>query len=257
MIPANSVRPATTSRSGYESPNKSDLYRWVGLFRIAAGAALLMLLLIPLAIIVFAVWPPPFDETASEWFELYQDNWLLGLLSLDLLFLLSNVLMIPIYLALYVALRRVSESLMLVALALGLVGLAAYFSSNPAFQMLLLSNRHESATGDEARASLIAAGEAMLATFEGTAFNVYYVFGAVALLLIATVMLRSAVFSRRTAYVGLASGALMVVPATAGTLGLVFALASLVPWIVFLVLIALRFLELGQVGKSGEADENP
>jgi hypothetical protein len=225
---------------------------WVASYTIAGWAATLMLATIPAAVVAYLVWPPPFGEPASEWFAVFQDNWLRGLLGLDLLFLTSNLLMAPIYLALYVALRRLDESLMAIALALGLVSLAAYFSSNTAFQMLLLSNQHEVAKTESERAAALAAGEAMLATFEGTAFNVYYVLSAVALLIIAYVMLKSSIFSRGTAYVGLVAGVFMLVPATAGILGVIFSMASLFPWMIFLVLIARKFFHLSRGAPSAK-----
>jgi hypothetical protein len=40
--------------------------------------------LIPLQIVVFVAWPPPLEGSTSEWFTLFHENWLLGLLSLDL-----------------------------------------------------------------------------------------------------------------------------------------------------------------------------
>jgi len=59
-------------------------------------------------------------------------------------------------------------------------------------------------------------------------------------------MLRSGVFSKATAYAGLLAGVLMIVPSTAGTLGLIFSLASLVPWAMFAVLVARRLFQLGR-----------
>lgn len=93
---------------------------------------------------------------------------------------------------------------------------------------------------------LLAAGQALLAIYKGTAFNVYYVFNAAALLILAVVMLRSNVFGRGAAYWGLASGILMTVPSTAGMLGMVFALASLAPWMVFCVLVARSLFQLAK-----------
>lgn len=86
----------------------------------------------------------------------------------------------------------------------------------------------------------------MLAVYAGTAFNVYYVLNAAALLIFAVEMLRSDVFSKATGYAGLIAGILMIIPSTAGKLGLIFALASLAPWTVFSVLIARRFFQLGR-----------
>lgn len=42
----------------------------------------------------------------------------------------------------------------------------------------------------------------------------------------------------------------MLIPSTAGTLGLYFSLASLVPWAAFSVLLAVMFLGLGSISIS-------
>jgi hypothetical protein len=160
------------------------------------------------------------------------------------LYLLNNTFLILIYLALYAALKRANPSWMIIMVALGFIGIAAYFASNTAFEMLALSNQYAAATNEAERAMLLAAGQAMLVIYKGTAFDVYYVFNAAALLIIARVMLHSNLFSKATAYWGLLSGVLMTVPSTTGAVGMVFALASLVPWMVFCILIAIRLFKL-------------
>jgi len=228
---------------------------WKALYKIGGAATVTMLALIPIQIFIFVAYPPP--GTAIEYFALFQKNWFLGLLNLDLLYILNSVLLSIIYLALYLALKRISESLMAIALTLGLVGIAAYFPSNTAFEMLSLSNQYAAATTDAQRTIFLAAGQAMLAIYRGTAFNVYYVMNAIALLIISVVMLRSNIFSRVTAYVGLLAGVLMIVPSTAGTIGLIFALASLVPWALFSVLIARRLFQLGSGVLKEDAEKLP
>ncbi len=218
--------------------------RWSGLYRAGAIATLIVVALIPIAIVVFVVSPPP--EVLTDWFALFESSWLLGLVNLDLLFMVSNVLLVLVYLALYTALRGDGESAMAIALALGLVGIAAYLASNTGFEMLALSRRYAVAATEAERAMLLGAGQAMLATFTGTAFNAYYVLNAIVLLVIASVMLRGHTFSRLTAYTGLASGVLMVIPASAGMVGVIFSLASLVPWVWFSLLIARRLLQLAR-----------
>jgi hypothetical protein len=52
------------------------------------------------------------------------------------------------------------------------------------------------------------------------------------------------VFNKVTASFALASGLLMSIPSTAGTIGMIFALASLVPWAAFSILAVLRLLTL-------------
>ena len=118
--------------------------------------------------------------------------------------------------------------------------------SNTAFEMLTLSNQYVVATTDAQRAEILAAGQAMLAIYQGTAFNVYYILNAIVLLIISSVMQRSTVYSKATAYWGMLAGVLMLVPSTAGTIGLYFAFASLVPWAVFSVLIASKLFQLGR-----------
>jgi len=195
--------------------------------------------------IVFFVWPPP--STVTGWFTLFQDNAFVGLLDMDLLLIVDYALMGIVFLALWAALRRASQSFMTIALTLELVGVATYFASTVAFEMLSLSNLYAAATTDAERATLLAAGQAMLATWQGTAFNVSYILGAVALLIVSVVMLRSHVFSKITAYVGVLASALMFVPPTAGTIGIFFSLISLVPTVIWLILIAQKLFRLGRL----------
>lgn len=218
--------------------------RWKALSKTGGLAALSMLALMILQIIVYTIWPPP--TTVEGYFRLFGESWLLGLLSLDLLYIVDTVLLVLIYLALHVVLRPAGESAMLVAVVLGIVGVATYFPSNPAFEMLSLSNQYGLASTEAERAALTTVGQAMLEMYTGTAFDVYYVLNTIVLFIISPVMLRRGLLSRLTAYLGLASGFLMVVPSSAGTLGVFFSLASLVPWAAWLRLVARRLLRYGQ-----------
>jgi hypothetical protein len=207
-------------------------------------AALAMLVLMAIQIVVYAIWPPP--GTVAGYFALFQDSWLLGLLSLDLLYIADSILLILIYLALFVVLRRAGESAALIAVVLGIAGIAAYFASNTAFEMLSLSHQYSTVATDAQRAVFLSAGQVMLETYKGTAFDIYYVLNTVVLFIFSPLMLRSKLFSKTTAYLGFAAGVLMIVPSSAGALGLYFSLASLAPWAVWLVLVGRRLLRLGR-----------
>ena len=137
--------------------------RWSWLYRIGGAAALFGVVVIPIQLLVFVVWGQP--ETALGWFTLFQDNELAGLLAFESLFVVNAVIGIATTLALYVVLRRVNESLMTIALALGFLEAVAFIVARPALDMLYLSNQYAAATTDAQRAALLAAGEAMLATF--------------------------------------------------------------------------------------------
>ena len=66
--------------------------------------------------------------------------------------------------------------------------------------MLSLSDQYAAATTDAQRSMYLAAGQAMLATFEGTAFQVSYVLASVAGIVIGAVMLQERYLSRVAAY---------------------------------------------------------
>ena len=208
---------------------------WKWLYRVGGTAAVITAVIIPAQIIAYVLYPPP--STARGFFRLFQDSALLGLVALDLLLIIDIVLLALILLALYVALRGVNPSVITIGTALGFVAIAVYFASNPAVEMLHLSQQYASATTDAERAMYLAAGEALLTTFEGTAFHVYYILGSIAVLLVSTVMLQSERFSNVTAYAGILGNAValgLYVP----EIGLILSVVSVVVLWVWYVLVA-------------------
>jgi hypothetical protein len=214
---------------------------WRSLYKVGGLAALLVALFVPVQIIIFLVSPPP--ETVIGWFNLFQDNGFLGLLDMDLLLVVDEVLSSLLILALYIALRRTSQSFMLIAMTITLLGIAASLASNPAFDMLNLSNSYAAATSAAERALFLAAGEGMLATWTGTAYSVGYVLVGIALLITGLVMLKSGRFGKVTAWVGVIVGVLSLVPASAGTVGLIFAFGSLLPLEIWYILVGVKLVK--------------
>lgn len=221
---------------------------WRTLYRIAAAAAVGVLALVPVQMLVFVRWPPP--DSVADWFALYQQNVVIGLIDMDLLLIVDQVLIAIVCLALCVSLWRVSRAWISIALLFAVVACATYIASNPAFEMLRLSHRFEAATTPMQHMQALSAGEAMIATWLGSSFATGYVLGALAFLIIAVVMLRSDVFSRATGYLGLVFALLSIVPASAGRLGLVMSLLSLVPMWLWLALLAQRLWALGRAASS-------
>lgn len=165
-------------------------------------------------------------------------------MSLDFLYLVGSFFAIPIFLTLYITLRRASESFSALALALGFVGLVSLIPARPIFEMLSLSDQYAAATTETQRSELLAAGKATLALFHGTAFNVHYILGSASLPISSAVMLRSHTFNKATAYVGLITNVLVFtyyVP----TIGVYLSLLSVVGYLIWWLLIARRLLQLG------------
>ena len=208
------------------------------LFKLTNFLIIIMLLIIPLQIIIFSLYPPP--NTVEGFFELYKSNVFLGLLSLDFLYLINNTIMIILYLSLFVALYKDSPLTVLIAFILGIVGLVCYYGSNPSFEILNLSRKFFDANINE-QIIYIAAGETLLAGYSGTSFNVYYVLNTICLLLFAYILIKSPIFKKSVGYWALASGFFMIIPSSAGMIGLIFSLLSLIPWMVFIGLLRLEY----------------
>ena len=190
---------------------------WKSLYRIGGVAALISGIFfrrnIAAEIDLFSEYKPP--VTVSNWFVLLQSNRLLGLSYLNIFDIVNYALVGLMFLALYVALRRTNKSYMAIATILGFLGIAVYFASNTALSMLSLSEQYAAATTDTQRTILLAAGEAMLAinrfsspgAHPGTGGYVSLLLIAIAGMITSVVMLRSDVFNRATAYVGILASA--------------------------------------------------
>jgi hypothetical protein len=227
---------------------------WEGLYKVGGAAALIVTVLLTIEIIVFTAYPLP--STVIGYFTLLQSDKLLGLLDLYLLEILAYALFVPMFLALYVALRRANESYMALATTLAIIGIAVFLATNNPFSMLSLSDQYAAATTDAQRSLFLAAGQAMLANTNQRAvegFNMGFLLVSVAGLIVSAVMLRSNIFSKVTAYVGILANAISLteyfrlafVPA-AVLLLLIIATASGFLLMIWYILIARRLIQLGQ-----------
>ncbi len=192
---------------------------WKGLFKIGGWAALIAAVVfrrnLGSEFIVFKGFgiipsvPTTTPVSAIEWFTLFQNNRFVGLSLLNLFDLVNFALVGLIFPALYAALRQTNKSSMVIATAFGLVGVAVYFASNQAFAMLSLSEQYAAATTDAQRSMLLGAGEALLAinnpgiVYQGTGIYMSLFLVTLAYLIISLVMLKSSIFGKATAYVGI------------------------------------------------------
>jgi hypothetical protein len=221
---------------------------WSPLYRVGAVSALVMVILMLVQMVFFIIAPPPSflpsHAAALDWFALFQSRPYLALVHLDGFLLVDYLFVLMVFLALWVALRPARPVSTLIALVLCMVGTAVYFASNPAFTLMSLADQYAIATRDVERMQLVAAAQSTLAVYHGTPFDVAYVLSAISGLLMCSAMIGTGVFGRPTASFGIAAYALSIVPATAGMLGLVLSIASLVPLAIWLLLVARRLRTL-------------
>jgi hypothetical protein len=189
---------------------------WSRFYRIGAITAFLTVLVM-VSEIVITFLPgggrvAPEDVTILTWFDLFHDNWFLGLRNLGLINMIAAVLLLPTVLALFGALRAFREPWAVLAMIVSVVGAGVYLAGNTAFPMFALSRQYAAATTEAQRAVIVAAGQAMLALGESHTPGTFVAFlllqsGA---LLNSGLMLRSEHFARSTAVTGLLGGALLL-----------------------------------------------
>ena len=213
--------------------------------RILGVLSIILFAIIPFQAAVYFISPPP--TTAIQYFTLFQKNLFLGFLDLDLSLTVDNLLFILIYIGLYLLLEKTNRILVTIGLVFAIVSVTLYVISREAlFSMLTLSNQYSVATSETERASITTTGQTMLTIFNGTCFNVSYFLGGINMILFSIAMLKSDIFTKVTGWMGLLMGILMLVPPTAGKLGIILSFLSIIPLMPWLIIIAIRFFKLGK-----------
>ena len=232
---ARSIQMARTS-----APALTQQPAWSPLYRAGAFASIVMLVLIPVQMAVFFIWPLP--TTVESWFARFNENAVIGLINMDLLLVVDWALTVLVFLALVVVSRAAQPAWLVIATTFELLAAAAYFTSTGAFEMLALSSRYATATSETERIVLLASGETILGAWQGTGFVIATVLSAIALLVLSAVMLRTRVLGRAIPLLGLAMGITAIVPPNAGMIGLIFSLVYLLPFVIWLALVARALL---------------
>lgn len=179
---------------------------WSGLYK-TGGVTALVLVVIPLVqLVVFSIAPQPLEGGAAEWFTLFQQNAILGLLSFESLLVIYSLLSVVLSLALFAALRPEARSLSALFLVSSLFGAIAFVLARPAFEMLYLSHQYSASLTEAQKTVFLAAGEAMVAAFHGTAFWVSYILGSITSFLVGAAILRAGIFNKGSAYLRILSG---------------------------------------------------
>ena len=234
---------AKTMRVNAVDIEGTGLYRVGGLSALLLGVAYIAT--IPLYASVGA--PPSGGEARLHYFVGKTTVWwaILGLS------VLTDVLFIPVALALYLALKGVNRNAMLIATALvGLFVVLDLAVTWPNYAALIrLSGNYAAATTDAERAIYVAAANYASAVLTSSLEAVYSILVlSLGILLIGLLMLKG-IFGKSTAYLGVLTGILGFVAAVGpffvSALGVTIIVASVLTtaWI---LLVGFRLYRLGQ-----------
>lgn len=223
-------------------PDGKWLYRVGGICALVLGIAYLVT--IPLYAHVGA--PPTGGEAWLKYLAGKTTEWW-AILSLSVL---TDLLYVPVALALYIALKGINRNAMLLATAL--VGLfivldLAVTWTNYA-SLITLSSNYAAATNDAQRMVYVAAANYASAVLASRLEAVYaIVILSSGILTISLVMLKG-IFNKMTAYVGLVTGVLGIVSITGWNVAIIMNAVLATVWVLFVGYRLYRLYRLG--GKS-------
>lgn len=187
-------------------PDVFDLHvaepEWKDLYRIGGIASLVAVVLQIVGIVAFFVWPyqASFASDGSVFATIREASG--ALMALDVVLFADVVFALPLFLALYLALRRVNRSYALIALAFGLIAVVSILPARPIAELVAQGDLHRAAITSTPLRRYLAAGDALLEGLNGTAWSVCLFFTGVSLLISSMLMVQSSAFSRATAYLG-------------------------------------------------------
>jgi hypothetical protein len=237
----------------------TDEKRWI--YQIG-GVAAIAAVLVGIAEIAITYLPGGYttQESVLDWFNLYQQNPFMGLRNLGLLNIFFNFCAVMIYFALNevhkeTPYRAHATFVMLVAL----LGVGVFLSTNRAFAMLDLSNQYAAATTETQQSILLSTGQAMLAVGQSHTPGTFLSFflAEAAGILISLVMLRSGVFSKITAYLGILGFSMLLIFEYSstfltglGTTAMILAMIGGPLSMAFNILVAVRLFRIAKKEKA-------
>jgi hypothetical protein len=192
-------------------------------------------------------------------FSQFQDNWLIGLYNLDLLNIINQIIFIPSFFALYVALGHENKFPATLALIFFLVGTTVFITTNSALPMWELSKKYATETFAMQKNLYAAAGEAMIArgAHGSPGSFIGFVLPNIAGIIISFLMLSGKLFNKTTAILGIAGSILIVtylflvtfVPAVK-QMAMIFAMPGGLMLLAWMIMFTIRLFQLGITKKQ-------
>lgn len=228
-----------------DDPLRALLYPGGVLALVQAGVVLF-------AVVAWAYWPHVFgNHTAEQVLVGLHTRPLAYVMKLDPIVLVGTVLQLPVFVALWAATRRAAPVSAWLGLVLAGVSTAACLDVRPIIELYTLAQLHAEASSAADRAVQVAAAEALLAAFHGTAWAISIVCGGAAGLAFARAMAVHGGFRRATVVVtALASSGVFLLPIPMVGLLALFVLGTL-GGIAASLLYGLDLMRLGGTEPAG------
>jgi hypothetical protein len=182
-------------------PDGKWIYRVGGLSALVLGIGYLMTFIV---ITYAGGFPPPGTEARLAFFAEHAAGWW----ATTALMVFTDLLYVPVFLALYQALKGINKYMMALALACAglfvVLDLAVTWTSYPS--MIILGGDYAAATSDVQRAIIVAAAGYPSAIIDFPLGGIYAIFMPALGLLLASLVIRKGIFSKTTVYLGLIAG---------------------------------------------------
>ncbi|MCK9627930.1 MAG: hypothetical protein M0R37_04990 [Bacteroidales bacterium] len=198
-----------------ESQNLS--HRWSSVYKTGGIAAYICAIIIIAEIVINMTitlnGTAPVTQSATGAFGELKTDILLGLYNLGLLDLILQIMLIPVFFALYSVHRhsKVGGDSFL-ALVFFIIGTSVFISQNPALPFLELNAKYAGVINEPGRLSYIAAGEALLAkggTGAAGVFTSYFLICSAGVLISIT-MFKGKVFNKSVSVLGIIGNILLI-----------------------------------------------
>ena len=178
------------------------IYRVGGISAIVLGIG--YLLTFPVVIVYAGGFPPPGAEATLVFFAEHASDWWAA----TALMVFTDLLYVPVFLALYQALQGINKYMMVLAFACeGLfVALDLAITWTAYSSLTALGGVYAAATSDAQRASIVAAAGYPSAITDSPLLGIYIGFIPAVGLLLASLVMRKGIFSKTLAYMGVIAG---------------------------------------------------
>ena len=222
---------------------------WNGFYKISGVATFVMIVFFVIDIICW-ITLGPYPSNAEGWFTLLQNNKLVGFSLLSFPTFFGMILYYLTFFGLYSTLKQVNNVYTLLAALFAFLGLTILLITNIAYPMVYLSNQYQAATIESQKILLLAAGETKIATVNtGMILGGFFVEGAA--LIFSIIMLRSNVYGKLIAYLGILGHGLdltrivMILAFISEKVAAILLMIGALPQFLWLLLVGRRFLQLG------------